>query len=307
MLDAPRLRLFREIVRGGSLRAAADALGYTPSAVSQQLVALERETGTTLVVRGPRGVLLTDAGRSLSHHVDAILARLGDAQAELDEIAGMRAGSLRVAAFPTANAALLPDAVAKFRELYPGISLTLLELMPDQALTLLQHGDVDVAIAFEHGRTPRRPDLVRTVLTEDPMLVALPAGHPLSRRKTVPLVALADEAWIHGDENCPCYPIVMDACEQAGFRPAATFTSNDYSAIQSFVAAGVGVGLIPSLALTGERAGVAIRPLKAPGASRRIVAFTLGRRHRSAAARALVGLLEPTQRPRAPQTGSSET
>ena len=99
MLDAPRLRLFQEIVRGGSLRAAAAALAYTPSAVSQQLATLERESGATLVVRGPRGALLTDAGRALSRHVDAILARLNDAQTELDEIAGLRAGTVRVAAF----------------------------------------------------------------------------------------------------------------------------------------------------------------------------------------------------------------
>lgn len=291
MLDAPRLRLFHEIVRGGSLRAAADALAYTPSAVSQQLAALERETGATLVVRGPRGVLLTDAGRALSAHADAILARLGDAQTELDEIAGLRAGRVRVAAFPTANSALLPGAVARFRELHPGVELELLELMPEPAIALLQQGDVDVAVAFEHGRKRRRPDLARTVLAEDPMLVALPDGHPLAEREQVPLAALAEESWIHGDEDCPCYPIVMAACERAGFRPRATFTSNDYGAIQGFVAAGVGVGLIPSLALTSRRDGVAIRPLAAPGASRRIVAFTLAERYRSAAVGALVELL----------------
>lgn len=253
---------------------------------------MERETGATLVVRGPRGVLLTDAGRALSRHVDAILARLDDAQTELDEIGGLRAGAVRVAAFPTANAALLPNAVARFGQLYPGVDLELLELMPKPAIERLRHGDIDVAVAFEHGHAPRRPDLARTVLMTDPLLLALPADHRLAKRKQIPLTALAEEPWIHGDEHCPCYPIVMAACERAGFKPTAAFTSNDYGAVQSFVAAGVGVGLIPSLAATNEREGVAIRPLRPPGASRQIVAFTLTERYRSASVQGFVELLQ---------------
>ena len=164
--------------------------------------------------------------------------------------------------------------------------------MPKPAIERLQHGDIDVAVSFEHGHMPRRPDLARTVLTPDPLLVALPADHRLASRKQIPLAALAEEAWIHGDERCPCYPIVMAACERAGFRPTAAFTSNDYGAIQSFVAAGVGVGLIPSLAATNGREGVAIRPLRPPGASRQIVAFTLTERYRSAAVQSFVELLK---------------
>src|SRR6201991_2108385 len=142
MLDVRRMRVLREVAQRGSFSAAADALAYTQSAVSQQIAALEREAGTRLVERNARGVRLTDAGRVVVEHADAILARLADAEAELEAIAGLRGGRLRLAAFPTVGATLIPLAVATFREKHPGIELTVRQLEPEDSLPLLKSGEL---------------------------------------------------------------------------------------------------------------------------------------------------------------------
>src|SRR6478752_8512662 len=148
MLDVRRMRVLREVAQRGSFSAAADALSYTQSAVSQQIAALEREAGSRLVERSARGVRLTDAGRALVSHADVILARLADAEDELQAIAGLRGGRLRVAAFPSACSTLMPLAVARFRERHPGVELSLHPAEPDDALRLLRAGDCDVALAI---------------------------------------------------------------------------------------------------------------------------------------------------------------
>src|SRR5919198_4999051 len=134
MLDVRRMRVLREVAVRGSFSAAADALSFTQSAVSQQIAALEREAGTVLVERNARGVRLTDAGRALVRHTQAILARLADAEAELEAIAGLRAGRLRLAAFPSAGATIMPEAIARFRERHPGVDLTLEPAEPEEAI-----------------------------------------------------------------------------------------------------------------------------------------------------------------------------
>src|SRR5437868_2322331 len=155
MLDVRRLRVLREVAAQGSFSAAADALSYTQSAVSQQIAALEREAGSRLVERSARGVTLTDAGRELVSHADAILARLADAEEELQAIACLRGGRLRLAAFPSACASLMPLAVALFRERHPGVELTLRPAEPEEGLQLLRGGECDVALSIEAEFTPR--------------------------------------------------------------------------------------------------------------------------------------------------------
>src|SRR3982750_4617736 len=149
MLDVRRLRVLREVAARGSFSAAADALAYTQSAVSQQIAALEREAGTRLVERNARGVRLTAAGRALVEHADAILARLADAEAELEAIAGLRGGRLRLAAFPSVGATLMPLAIATFRERHPDIELTVRQLEPEDSLPLLKSGELDIALTIE--------------------------------------------------------------------------------------------------------------------------------------------------------------
>src|SRR4029450_8259546 len=153
MIDVKRLKVLREVAQQGSFSAAGEALGYTQSAVSQQIAALEREAGTTLVERNARGVRLTDAGRALVEHADAILARLSDAEAELEAIAGLRGGRLRLAAFPSAGASIMPEAIARFRERHPAVELTLEPAEPEPALSTLRGGEGDIALDRD-GRSP---------------------------------------------------------------------------------------------------------------------------------------------------------
>src|SRR5919112_5502210 len=143
MLDVRRLRVLREVASRGSFSAAADALHFTQSAVSQQIAALEREAGTQLVERSARGVRLTDAGRALVVHADAILARLAEAEAELEAIAGLRGGRLRLASFESAAATLMPLAIAAFRAEHPGVELSLIITEPEDSAPLLRNGEID--------------------------------------------------------------------------------------------------------------------------------------------------------------------
>src|SRR5919108_2906434 len=150
MLDVKQLRVLRAVAEHGSFSAAAEALSYTQPAVSQQIAALERRAGTTLVDRGSRGVRLTDAGRALVAHADAVLARLAAAEAELDAIAGVRGGRVRLSAFPTAAASLLPSAVALFGERYPDVELTFVEREPEEAVQMLRAAALEGAIVYEY-------------------------------------------------------------------------------------------------------------------------------------------------------------
>src|SRR3954452_20755115 len=199
MLDVRRLRVLREVAAQGSFSAAADALSYTQSAVSQQIAALEREAGTRLVERSARGVRLTDAGQALVTHADAILARLADAEQELQAIAGLRGGRLRLSAFPTACATLMPLAIARFRECHPGVELTLQPAEPPDGLRLLRAGDADIALTIEPVFETRRDDDVdRIAPLDDPMYVMLPREHRLAGRARLRLADLADESWMIG-------------------------------------------------------------------------------------------------------------
>src|SRR5919206_2995051 len=199
MLDVRRMRVLREVARRGSFSAAADALAYTQSAVSQQIAALEREAGTRLVERNARGVRLTDAGRALVDHADAILARLADAEAELEAIAGLRGGRLRRAAFPSAGATIMPEAIARFRDRHPGVELTLEPAEPEPSLAKLRTGAADLVLDITPGfRPPADDGIERVRLLEDPMYVALPVGHRLARKRDLRLEELAEESWILG-------------------------------------------------------------------------------------------------------------
>src|SRR4051795_7663829 len=178
MLDVRRLRVLKEVAEQGSFSAAAESLAYTQSAVSQQIAALEREAGTTLVDRGPRGIRLTDAGRALVTHTDDILARLGAAEAELEAIAGLRGGRVRLAAFPTAGATIIPLAVKAFIAQHPAVELKLFEREPEDAIPMLKAGDLDIAMSIGYpgvGTAHNPTDGIEEVgLFDDPMYLAMP-------------------------------------------------------------------------------------------------------------------------------------
>jgi molybdate transport repressor ModE-like protein len=298
MLDVRRLRVLREVAQRGSFSAAAEALAYTQSAVSQQIAALEREAGTILVERNARGVRLTDAGRALVSHADVILARLADAQTELHAISGLRAGRLRLASFATAGATVMPQAIARFRAAHPGIDLSLEPAEPEDALPKLKSGDYDIALVIDAPHCAiDTADIELLHLLDDPMYVCLPAEHPFARKTRLRLEDLAGEAWMLGSTGrCPDTAILLRACQTAGFEPRIAFHSDDYLAIQGFVAAGMGVSLIPDLALITVRDDVVVRSLGPRPPYRRVSAATLAGGYRSPAATAMLEVLESVGR-----------
>ncbi len=299
MLDVRRMRVLREVALRGSFSAAADSLSFTQSAISQQIAALEREAGVVLVERSARGVRLTEAGEAVVRHADVILARLAEAEAELEAIAGLRGGRLRMAAFESAGASIMPLAIAAFRERHPGVELSMIQEEDDEAVAALRAGDLDLAlIEGAHGR-PQTPEGIELVhLLDDPMYLALPQDHPLASRSRIRLRDLADEAWIGGglDSSCACNRLRARACEAAGFEPRVAFESDDWTAIQGLVAAGVGVSLIAELGTTAVRDDIVIRDLGNQVDDRRVYVAVPAGGYRSPAQTEMVEILQEVSR-----------
>jgi DNA-binding transcriptional LysR family regulator len=295
MLDVRRLRVLREVARHRSLSEAAAALSYTPSAVSQQIAALERELGVGLVDRGARGATLTEAGRALVRHADEIIGRLSAAEEELQALVGLRAGRLRLGAFSTAGAVLTPRAVKAFRDRHPGVDVSLVELDPDEAVAQLRARELDLALVYEFPIVEdlALDGLAYTKLLDDRLYVALPAGHRLARRKRLKLSALAGESWVQGVHRGSTVGVLPAACRAAGFEPKIVFRSDDHMAVEGFVAAGIGVAVVPQIAVATARRDVVILPLEVEGdlLTRQVgVAFPSGSYH-SPAVSAMVSLL----------------
>jgi DNA-binding transcriptional LysR family regulator len=276
MLNVPRLRVLREVVLRGSFSAAAESLSFTQSAVSQAIAALEAEAGVKLLERDRRGVRPTPAGSALIGHADGILARLEAAEADLAAIAGVRGGRLRMASFPTAGATLMPLAIAGFREAHPDVELSLAEGEPEEIAPRLRSGEFDIALLFEFRGVGEKlgTGLRRVELLQDPMHVALPAGHPLAHRATLRLEDLQNQAWVQTSASSPCARHVVRSCHAAGFEPSVSFESDDYLTVQGLVAAGVGVALIPQLALSSVREDIVVRAVAPRTPVRRIIAAT---------------------------------
>jgi DNA-binding transcriptional LysR family regulator len=293
MLHVGRVRVLSEVVRQGSFSGAAEALSYTQSAVSQAVARLEAETGATLIVRDRAGVRPTAAGASLVEHGEAIFARIEAAETELAAVLGVRAGRLRMASFPSAGATLMPLAIAMFRERHPDVALTLAEGEPEDIAPRLRAGDFDLALLFEFpGARERHGARLRTqLLLEDPMLVALPAEHPLAGKPALSLADLRDQDWVQTSATSPCARHVVRSCVAAGFEPKVTFESDDYETVQGLVGAGVGVALIPRLALTHVHPGIVVRALAPRSPARRVVAATIGAAGVSPAARTMIKIL----------------
>ena len=312
MLNVARLRVLKEVAYRGSFSAAAEALSYTQSAVSQQIATLEAEAGMVLLERHPRGVTLTAAGQTLVGHAEGILARLESAEAALAAIAGLRGGRLRMASFPTAGATLAPIAIAAFSAAYPDVEVTLAEGEPEQIIPRLLAGELDVALLFEFaGETMLSEQMTVVDLLEDPMYLALPRGHPLAGKETLRLAELREDAWVQTSRESPCARHVVRCCHAAGFEPNVAFESDDYQTVQGLVAAGVGVALIPELALSVVRGDIAIRALSPAPPVRQIIAAVPAGARLVPAAPAMLGVLEaeaarlkhsgrPADRPGAP-------
>lgn len=247
-VDVRRLLIFRSVAHAGSIGAAARSLGWTQPAVSQHMLALEREVGHPLLVRGPRGVTLTEAGRLLVDRADTISAAVSAAENEQRQLAQLGAGTVRVAIFPSAAATLLPRALAALREVAPQIELQLTEAEPPEAHQLLLKDRVDLAVvfAYDNDTHPLKQDLRSYPITNDLVCLVLPPGHPQAAGH-VRLVDLAHEHWITGCERCRSHLCRLAAA--AGFEPQISHSTDDYVAAQYLVAAGLGVTLLPQAAL----------------------------------------------------------
>jgi DNA-binding transcriptional LysR family regulator len=298
MFDVKQLRVLRAVAEHGSFSAAADALSYTQPAVSQQIAALEKRAGTTLVDRGSRGVRLTDAGQALVEHAEVVIARLAAAEAELEAIAGIRGGRVRLSSFPTAGASLLPPAVAEFTRRHPEVELNFVEREPEDATQMLRAAELEIAIVFEYSDM-KQPEFERMYegielhyLVDDPMYLALPRDHALATKPRVRLKDVADETWIQeSGAHSWCGSFHEAACAAAGFEPNVGFQSDDYNVVQGLIAAGVGISLLPGLALTNVREDIVVRSLGKNPPARRIAAATLAGRYRSPATEAMLEIL----------------
>jgi DNA-binding transcriptional LysR family regulator len=298
MLNVGRLKVLTEVVGRGSFSAAAEALSYTQSAVSQAIARLEAETGTMLVVRDRQGIRPTAAGATLVEHAETIFAQIDAAETDLAAVLGVRIGRLRMASFPSAGATLMPLAIATFREAHPDVSLTLAEGEPEEIAPRLRAGEFDLALLFEFPGVRERPGAgLRSVgLLEDPMHVALPAAHPLADKRALTLADLRDEDWVQTSASSPCARHVVRSCLGAGFEPRVTFESDDYETVQGLVAAGVGVALIPRLALTRLRPEIVVRELAPRSPERKVVAATTAGPGVAPAARTMIRVLSDVAR-----------
>jgi DNA-binding transcriptional LysR family regulator len=293
MLNVGRLQVLCEVVRRGSFSSAADALSYTQSAISQAIARLEAEVGAALVIRDRRGVRPTAAGATLVEHAEAIFAQIEAAEEEVAAVLGVRGGRLRVASFPSAGATLLPLAVATFRRGHPDVNLTLGEGEPEEIAPRLRSGEFDLALLFRFpGVGEQLGRGLRTVsLLKDPLHLVLPAEHPLAGKRALRLEDLRDEDWVQTSASSPCARHVVRVCLAAGFEPKVSFESDDYETVQGLVAAGVGVALVPRLALSRVHPRIIVRELSPQSPSREVVAATSGGPGVAPAARTMIKIL----------------
>ncbi|MEU7748115.1 LysR family transcriptional regulator [Nonomuraea sp. NPDC049158] len=255
-MDVAWLEVFTEVAARKTFTAAGEALGYTQSAVSRQIASLESELGVALFERHPRGVELTEEGRRLLEHAVAILDRLATARHDLHDV-----GRLRVGAFDTADADLVPRAMAAFRKFRPAVALSLVESTTDALLARLGAGDIDLAVVSAYpGRPLEQGRFVLHYLLDDPLLVAMPAGHRLADRTRLRLAELEGESWIEGFPGGS--QTLIDVHRRAGFRPRIDFAAREWTAKQGFVAAGLGLALVPSLAAGAIRADIVLATLE---------------------------------------------
>jgi DNA-binding transcriptional LysR family regulator len=272
MLNVTRIVVLREVARRGSFSGAAESLGYTQPAVSRQIATLEAETGAVLVKRTANGARLTDAGEVLVRHAEAIFAAIDDAEDELRAVIGLEAGRVRLATFSSAAATIVPLAIARFRDQHPLVELAVEIIEEEESIPRLRCGELDIALS--NGVESAPGELIEHVhLFEDPMYAALPAAHRLVDLPEIRLRDLAGEPWMLGTTTtCPDARMFKRACHEAGFEPKIAFENDDYHAILGFVAAGVGVALIPDLVARGAREDVVIRSLGSDAPVRQVMA-----------------------------------
>jgi len=296
-MDVKRMFLLADVARHGSITAAANALAYTPSAISQQVKLFEREVKLPLLERHPRGVRLTDAGEAVVSAADKIRRLLQAVDDELAEIAGLRRGSLRLGAFPTAGASLVPVAITAFQQRYPDVDLSVRSARLAEMLRLLESREIDIGLLWDYDwcriEGIADPDVIATRhILDDPMELVVARTHPRARRRRIRLAELADERWIIRADAHPGAEVLVRTCRAAGFEPRVSFEAHDYQEAQAMVAVGLGVALIPRLALTSVRDDVTAISLGDTAPVRRVLLARLADRWHTPASDAMVAVFE---------------
>jgi DNA-binding transcriptional LysR family regulator len=293
MLDVRRLRLLRELAHRGTIAAVADELAYTPSAVSQQLAALEREAGVPLLRRTGRRVTLTPAGAALAEQTEAVMALLEQASATLAAAKEGLTGPLRIGAFPTAVRTILPAALVALGQDHPGLELMVTELDPAAVPDALRTGRLDVALVHEYDYVPTRPDpaLETEPLIEETIYLASTdepqAGEDRIERHR-------DAPWIMASPGTLCHAMALHACQIAGFTPRIRHHADDFATVLALVAAGQGVALVPQLGVVGAPAAVTLAPL--PVRRRTRIAYRRGTRRHPAVSACVTALRDSAPR-----------
>lgn len=270
MLDPRRLLTFREVARLGSFSRAAEELSLTQPAVSQQILALERQLGTRLIDRRPGGLALTAAGTLLLQHADAVSGRLHLATEQLHALVGEERRHLAVGAFPSAIATIVPEALVRMRTADPELKLSVSEGTMEELVAAVRDGTLHVALLFQDAAAPRREheDLERYDLFEEPMVASLPPRHRLARRRIIDLEQLAGDTWTAPSRD----GLIHRTCVAAGFEPNIAFVTRDVLAVGELVASGLAVTLTGRL-LAGRRKGIATPAVKGDPARRTIYAI----------------------------------
>jgi DNA-binding transcriptional LysR family regulator len=292
MLGIWRLQLLREVARRGTLKAAAQAVSITPSAVSQQLKILEQEAGATLLEPHGRLVRLTEAGRMLVRHADVITAAIAAAEAELAAARNEIVGTLSVAAFPTAARAVMPQVLATLGRNHPKLRLMLRDLESSESLLALQVDEIDLAVVDEYDEASqvRSAGIDTLEILRDPLYLAIPPDQetPLGG---IAFADLRDHPWIMDTEDSNIFQVTVRACRRAGFDPVVRSHCKDYSVILALVAAGLGVGVLPGLALHDRTVRARIAVLRPPLERRVLAAVRSERRSHPAVAALLAELV----------------
>jgi DNA-binding transcriptional LysR family regulator len=295
-----RLQALAALEHAGSFSGAAAELGVSQSAVSQHVAALERQVGAGLVDRGARPVQLTPAGHVLASHARAVIARLEAAEHDLADVLGQQDRRLRLGSVPTALASFVPGAIARLRAERPGLTLTVVDDHVQGLLPRLRERELDLAVVFTApGAADLGPDLETVPLFEDAYRVLLPHGHRLARAEKEPTLRdLRDETWVGGAGGSTWFRVVRDACRAQGFEPHVGVVSDDHVAVQAFVAAGLGVAVVPGLAAALRVRGVTARDVRGPGPVRQLAVALPASDYRTEATTRMTELLQRATRGR---------
>jgi DNA-binding transcriptional LysR family regulator len=294
-MELKQLRVLQAVGETGSFSAAAAQLDYTQPAVSKIVATLERQLGTTLVDRGLRPLRLTEAGSALARRASAAFEQIA-AELEVDAIANLSAGRLRLGTFSSAGAAMVVDALRVFRKAHPAVDVSITEIgMPSALARSLRRGDLDLGVSFDYPELDDTfgDDLDHVHLLDDPFDVVVPRGHRLATSPTIRFADLSEESWLLGDfgADSPSFRMIDRRCREAGFDPTVAYRVNDCQMAQALVAAEEGIALLPRLMLRATNPGVAIRPLDTDPPSRRVVSLRLSTRYLTPASERFTELL----------------